>query len=148
MRLYNRIELYRKTTKMKGLLIRRTISLMCIPNKPLAKCGSNRCCRDTEIRLEEIKEHPNKQRKSDGTITSHTNDTTRQVRLELQLPSNSLGIPVCTYGKHTIMQPHVNRICHSLDSTLIHLNNFVHRTYACFMICVFLPITITKRKFC
>lgn len=71
-----------------------------------------------------------------------------QIRSSTTLPSNGVRISISAYSKNTIVQPHIYRICHALNSSLIDLHNFVDRAKTCLMICIFLPITVTQRKFC
>lgn len=71
-----------------------------------------------------------------------------QIKSAMALPSNGVRISISAYSKNTIVQPHIYRICHTLNSSFIDLHNFVTRAKTCLMICKFLPITVTQRKFC
>lgn len=71
-----------------------------------------------------------------------------QIKSAKALPSNGVRISVSAYSKNTIVQPHIYRICHALNSSFIDLHNFVNGANTCLMICIFLPITVTQRKFC
>lgn len=70
-----------------------------------------------------------------------------QIKSAIALPSNGARISISAYSKNTIVQPHIYRICHTLNSPFIDLHNFVNRAKTGLMICIFLPITITQRKF-
>lgn len=71
-----------------------------------------------------------------------------QIKSAIALPSNGVRISISAYSKNTIVQPHIYRICHALNSSFINLHYFVTRAKTCLMICIFLPITVTQRKFC